>query len=333
MLTAVLTVVLFCVMIIPHEFGHFAAAKLLGVQVNEFAIGMGPKLLQKEKGETMYSVRIFPIGGYCSMEGENEESDNPRAFNNKPAWRKLVILFAGAFMNILTAMLIMSLTVGIIGIPTNVVGNVDEGSPADIAGIQSGDRIIAVDGDGVDSWKGVVDGIANSKDDIIRLQIDRAGNKSDIEVKPELNHGSAKLGIASKPGHNPISAVKYGTIATWDINRSMYRGLYMMVTGKVNLKESVAGPVGMVSLVGRSSRQGVLPFMYLVAIICVNLAIINLLPLPALDGGRILFVLIRKVTGDVISDRTEGMVHMIGMLLLISLALLVTWNDIVKLLN
>lgn len=322
-------------MVIPHEFGHFAAAKLSGIQVNEFSVGMGPKLFQKQGVETKYSVRLFPIGGFCAMEGEDEESENPRAFNNATTVRKIIVLASGAFMNIVVALLLMIITVQIIGMPTNTIGQVQKGSPAELAGIRSGDKVIAIDDSRVNSWE-----------DIIKTMNDRDGNRSEVTIKikregadktfivaPENKDGRSLIGITTKPGHNAIKAVSYGSKATWNINKSMYVGLYKMITGKVNFKKNLAGPVGIITLVGQSSKQGALSFIYLAVIISINLAVINMLPFPALDGGRILFTLIRKITGNAISDELEGRIHLAGFVLLIALLIFVTWNDIARLLG
>ena len=152
MKTAILAIILFCVMIFPHELGHYIAAKKLGVKVNEFAFGMGPVIWKKQKGETLHSIRLFPVGGFCAMEGEDEDSDEPRAFSNKKPWQKIVILAAGSFMNVVCAVVIMALVVGIIGFNTTTVDQVTDGSPAYEAGVNSGDRIISIDGDEIDEW-------------------------------------------------------------------------------------------------------------------------------------------------------------------------------------
>lgn len=335
MLTLILTILLFSVMVIPHEFGHFAAAKLSGIQVNEFSVGMGPKLYQKQGIETKYSIRLLPIGGFCAMEGEDEESDNPRAFNNTTTLRKIFILASGAMMNIVVALLLMIISVQIIGMPTNTIGKVKKGSPAELAGIIAEDKIVSIDDSRVNSWEDVIktmDGRDKDKEDVT-VKIDREGEDKTFIVKPEIKDGRSLIGITTKPGHNALKAVKYGSKATWNINKEMYLGLYQMITGKVNFKKNVAGPVGIITLVGQSSKQGALSFIYLAVIISINLAIINMLPFPALDGGRILFTLIRKITGNAISDELEGRIHLAGFILLIALLIFVTWNDIVRLIG
>lgn len=335
MLTAILTIVLFCIMIIPHELGHFVVAKLCGVQVNEFSMGMGPLLLQKQKGETLYSIRLFPVGGYCAMEGEDEESENPRAFGNKGALQKIAVLLAGAAMNVLTAILIMIIAMTAMGIPTNTLESVVKDSPAYEAGIQAGDTVVAVNGQKTESWSEVVTAIDQSKKgDALSMTVERSGEKKKYTVTPTYSKKDKRMmvGIACKQRHSLISGVKYGVIATGNLNKLMIQSLKMLFTGKLS-KNDVSGPVGMVSIVNQTATQGVVPYLYLAAIICLNLAYINLLPLPALDGGRILFVIIRKITGNRITDNMEGYVHLAGMVLLIAFTIFITWNDIMKLIG
>ena len=155
MKTAILAIILFCVMIFPHELGHFIAAKKMGIKVNEFAFGMGPAIFRRQGSETLYTIRLFPIGGFCAMEGEDEESDEPRAFNNKKPWQKLVVLVAGSFMNVVCAILIMILVVGILGFTTTTVATVEENSPAALAGMEVGDVITHIDGNEIESWSQV----------------------------------------------------------------------------------------------------------------------------------------------------------------------------------
>lgn len=333
MLTAILTVILFCILIIPHEFGHFITAKLLGVQVNEFSMGMGPALFQKKKGETMYSLRAVPLGGYCAMEGENEESENPRAFNNKASWKKLIVLFAGAVMNVIVALLLVIIAVMIIGMPTNKLDKVVNGSPAYTAGIRAGDTIVSIGGKSVDSWTDTVNRISGAdKGDSVEIGVTRNGANHVYDVTPTVKDKRMIIGIEATVSHSFLRCAGYGAKATWNLNKEMYQGLKHLVTKGVS-KNDVAGPVRIVQMVNKSANYGASSFLYLAAIISLNLAYINLLPFPALDGGRIIFVIIRKITGNMITDKVEGAVHLVGMALLLVLFVLVTWNDISMLIS
>ena len=329
-MTAVYAIVLFVLLIFPHELGHFVVAKAVGVKVNEFAFGMGPALFQRERGETLYSIRLIPIGGYCAMEGENEESDNPRSFNNKPGWAKISVLVAGAAMNVLIAILALTIVAGVAGSATTTIDAVEKGSPAYAAGMEAGDRIVRIDDTEIENWSQVGDAIASSPNQA-DITVLRDGSEVTMEVIPkQAEDGRYVIGITAKVTHNPGKALINGVKSTWEMTIMMFQSLHMLISGDVPASD-IAGPVGIVSMVGDTTSYGWYYFVSLVALMSINLAMINLLPFPALDGGRIVFVFIRKITGKMISDDLEGRIHMIGMLLLFALMIFATWNDIVRL--
>lgn len=348
MTTAILAIILFALMIFPHELGHFIAAKCMGVKVNEFAFGMGPALWKKQGKETLYSIRLFPIGGYCAMEGEDGQEDeeqkaepnevNDRAFNQKKPWQKLIILAAGSFMNLVTAVVIMTVVLGITGFTTTTIGEVTEGGPAAQAGILVGDEIIAIDETAVESWNDVVSYVIE-KDETIEITVLRDGEEMTIPVVPEYQEtlddaGNVIdqryiVGIVTKITHNPLMAISGGVQSTWNIGVTMVDSLKMLFTGEAGM-DDLAGPVGMVQMVNETRTLGFWYFGFLAALICVNLAMVNMLPLPALDGGRIIFVLISMITGKGISERVEGTIHLIGMILFLILFVYVTQNDIMR---
>ena len=328
--TAILAIILFCVMIFPHELGHYIAAKRLGVKVNEFAFGMGPVIWKKQKGETLHSIRLFPIGGFCSMEGEDEDSDEPRAFNNKKPWQKIIILAAGSFMNVLCAILIMSIVVGVLGFTTTTIDTVSEGSPAETAGIMAGDEITAIDGQPIEAWTDVSAAIASAEGGQIIMTVQRDGRTLEAAVTPEQTQdGAFLIGITSRVSHNPFRAVAEGAKSTWNITASMFQTLSQLFTGQLGA-DSLSGPVGMVQMVSQTTQYGWWYYGFLTALICINLAIINMLPLPALDGGRIIFVIISMITGRPVSQKVEGTVHFVGIMLLFGLMAYVTFNDITR---
>lgn len=337
MLTVILMVVLFVFLIFPHELGHFIAAKACNVKVNEFAFGMGPAIFKKQGKETIYSIRAIPLGGYCAMEGEDTEDsgDDPRAFNNKKWWQKIIILLAGAGMNILIAIIGMTLVAGIGGVITNTLESVTEGGPAYEAGIQAGDKVVAIEDVRTDSWYDVVDNLDREMVDggPIRVTVKRGGEETTYTVTPQKgDDGNYKIGIEAKLDHNPALAVKNGVVSTFELTKALFGSLKELFKSKDAL-DQVSGPIGMAQIVSETSSYGGLFFVYLVAVISLNLAIFNLLPLPALDGGRIIFVFIRLITGKTISDSMEGKVHAVGMALLIALAVIIAGNDIFKLLG
>lgn len=334
-MTILLMVVLFVLLIFPHELGHFIAARACNVQVNEFSFGMGPVILKKQGKETQYSIRAVPIGGFCAMEGEDTEEagDNPRAFNNKKWWQKIIILLAGAAMNIFIAFVVMTFVSGIGGIVTNRLAGVTPGGPAELAGIRAGDVIVAVEEAETETWGAVVTALDNSSKDggPISITVDREGEKMVFSMTPVLNdEGRRIVGIEAEISHSPGIALKSGAKATLEMFTAIF-GAFRDLLHSENVLEQVSGPVGIAQAVGETTSYGFMYFLYLVAMISVNLAIFNLLPFPALDGGRIIFVIIRAITGKAISDKAEAIVHAVGMGALILLAIIVTGSDILKL--
>ena len=329
-MTAVYAIILFVLLIFPHELGHFLVAKAVGVKVNEFAFGMGPALFQKEKGETLYSIRLIPVGGYCAMEGENEESENPRSFNNKPGWAKISVLAAGAVMNVLIAILALSLLAGVVGTATTTIKDVEPGSPAYVAGLESGDKVVRVNETEIEEWNQIGSVIAETPD-AITITVKRDGEIMTMNsVAAKKEEDRYIVGITTKISHSPIKALEVGTEATWNMTKILVRSLFMLISGDVPASD-LAGPVGIVSMVNDTTNYGWYSFVSLIAMMSLNLAMLNLLPLPALDGGRILFVFIRKITGKMITDDMEGRVHGIGLMLLFAVLIFATWNDIVRL--
>lgn len=354
MKTAILAILLFCVMIFPHELGHFIAAKKMGVRVNEFAFGMGPKLWKKRKGETLYSIRLFPVGGFCAMEGEDgQEDDGPAAeedpayalpparpeqmFNRKKPWQKILILAAGSVMNLLCAILIMSLVLGIAGFTTTTVGEVTADSAAFEAGFQVGDEIMEMNGKAIENWSDVAANLPQDGSSVsVRLQGEDGERVVDVTPKAETYtdaEGNSQqrylLGITCKISHSPVKAVIGGVESTWNIIKLMFDSLGMLFTGEAGADE-LTGPVGMVQMVSQTEELGFAYYGFLTALICVNLAIINMLPLPALDGGRIIFVLFSLITGKKVSEKVEGVVHLVGLGLLLCLMIYVSFHDVVR---
>lgn len=338
MKTAILAILLFCIMIFPHELGHFIAARRVGVKVNEFAFGMGPAIWKKQGPETLYSIRLFPVGGFCAMEGEDEESNEPRAFGNKKPWQKIVVLAAGSFMNIICAIVIMSLVIGIMGFTTTVVGQVTEDLPAKAAGILEGDKLLKIDDTEIEQWTDVSKALQASGGEEVVVTLERDKQVETVSVVPRLTEGvdaqgnpaqGYVLGVTCKISHNPFMAVVDGAQSTWNMTKMMFSALGQLFTGKAGVDE-LSGPVGMINMVSQTTEYGFWYYGFLTALICVNLAIINLLPLPALDGGRIIFVIYTMITGKTVSEKVEGAIHMVGMVLLLALMVFVTMNDITR---
>ncbi len=329
MLTVILGILLFLFLIFPHELGHFLMARAVGVKVNEFAFGMGPAIWKKQGKETLYSVRLLPVGGYCAMEGEDKDSDDERAFNKKSPGAKILVLAAGAAMNVLIAVVVMSGIMFATGEATNVINKVVKDSPAAAAGIEHGDRIVDAGGKKIGNWYDFHESMRGQKKPF-KLTVERKGERKTFSVSPKEEKGRYVIGVSAVVEKNLFKSVARGAKSTWILTGRMYAGLKDLVTGKVAMKE-VTGPVGMIGLVHQTTSRGLTPFFYLLVFISLNLAIFNLLPFPALDGGRIIFVIIRMVTGKAITDRQENMVHGAGMILLLTLMVFATWNDLVRL--
>lgn len=347
MTTAILAIILFCVMIFPHELGHFIAARAMGIKVNEFAFGMGPTLWKKQGEETLYSIRLFPIGGFCAMEGEDgaEEDESgqliepdERSFSAKKPWQKIIVLAAGSFMNVLCAVLIMTLVIGISGFTSNMIGTVTPDSPAAIAGMVPGDEIVEINGNQVETWEDVISFMPKD-DSTVHVKVDGKDGIRDLELTPVLSDVTDEtgkvveqryvIGITSKITHNPVKALAAGAQSTWNLGKMIFESLGMLLNGEAGA-DDLTGPVGMVQMVSQSVDYGFWYYGFLTAMICVNLAIINMLPLPALDGGRIIFVLITMITGKKVSEKIEGTVHLAGMVLLFSLMIYVCFNDVIR---
>ena len=318
-LTVILTILMLMIITVPHEFGHLITAKIFHIKVNEFAIGMGPLLASKDRGETKYSLRAIPIGGFCAMEAENEESDEEGAFNNKPAWQRLIVLASGAAVNVLVALILMIIITIYVGVPTNTLDKVVSGSPAAMSGLVAGDRITSIDGKESSSWLDTVTTISKNTDGkAMKVVVERDGKIHAYTITPTKD--------------NVFVCVGQGVKVTWNLNSQMLGALRQMVHKGID-RDSVTGPVGMAGLVNKTAHTGILSYLYLVALISLNMAIINLLPFPALDGGRIIFVLIRKITGNMISTKVEGYMHLAGFAILMALFVLITWQDLSKLLG
>lgn len=330
LLTILYAIICFCILIMVHEVGHFVAAKLTGVQVNELSLGMGPLVLKHQGKETMYSIRLLPIGGFCSMEGEDEESDNVRAFNNKSSLQKAFIVVAGALMNLLLTIVILSCIAGYVGVGTTTIDTVSPEGTAYAAGLREGDKIIEMERNKVCFFSDVRSLIQQS-DGEVDLVLLRGDRKVYTTVPVEKNEqGIPVIGITAEVSKNPVTAVHCGLRSTVRMGQQMLKYFGNLFTGKSSVKD-LTGPVGIVSAIGVQAQRGFLYVANLMALINLNLAIINMLPLPALDGGRFLIILINAVMGKAISEELEGKIHFAGMMLLFCLAAYVLVLDVGRL--
>ncbi len=342
----VIAILAFCVIIIIHELGHFTAAKLCGIQVNEFALGMGPVVLRKKGKETEYVIRLLPIGGSVSMEGENDSSDNPRAFNRKPVWQRMIVIVAGPIMNLILgffAALVYICTVSSVG-TTTVSVFPDYSVCADI--LQSGDRIVSIENTHVWTTYDIQYKLQNNSgrtnadgELLLDFKVIRDGQTIELNDVPfmletdEDGNGSVIYGFYVEPlERNFLTVLEYSGREATSISRMILFTLADLFKGKYGLKD-LSGPVGTVTVVSQSVSYGLPSFMYLFAFITVNVGVFNLLPIPALDGCRFLFLVIEAIRRKPLKPEVEGIIHLVGFGLLMALMLVVTFGDISKLIS
>lgn len=330
MKTALFTILVFGIVIAIHEFGHFIVAKLAGVKVHEFALGMGPKLIQIKKGETEYTLRLLPIGGYVKMEGEDEESSDVRSFGKQPGWIKIAIVTAGAFMNFVLAIVVFTIYSYGVGTPTNVIENAIVDLPASEAGIVKGDKIISINNQDIGSWQDVTEEIGKSSENI-DIVIERENEEKVFKITPIKDKEENRLIVGIEPRFEKsfTTAIKGGFENFILAVKMMFDFIAQLFQGNVN-KNDVSGPIGIVYAVGTVSKEGILPILFFTGLISINLGVFNLLPIPALDGSRVVFLIIELLRGKPVDPNKEGLIHMVGFVLLILLMIVVAYNDIIK---
>ena len=387
MLTAIVTVIIFLVLISLHEFGHFIMAKACGVKVLEFSVGMGPAIFKKQGKETLYSVRIFPVGGYCKLEGEDVKTDDERAFCNQKLYKRFLVVCAGAIFNIILGFVLIVIMTAVkpVGedgknlISTPVIDKIVEHSNIENSGLQSGDRIIEIDGHKIRFFEDIslyTDKFLENQTAAIKVK--RGNEELTFEITPTVNETIYEYGEdyatvkSTVNGYESESIVEYteeqkaqidgvvgktasekrliigftaktqevgfNNIFTYSFHytgyvvRLVYRAFWNMITGATGFSE-VSGPVGIVSAVNTAVNTGsymMVNILYLSALLTINLGVFNLLPLPALDGGRLFFMLIELIRRKPIPAEKEGMVHAIGLVLLLILSVIISFNDVIK---
>lgn len=347
MLTLIILIVMLGVLIFVHEFGHFIVAKKTGVYVEEFALGMGPKILKwKRKNDpTLYSIRLFPIGGFCAMAGEvSEEPDKKLKKDeymcNKKPYQKFLILIAGVTMNFILAIILFFIQ-GLIWGSSNqlsYVGLVTENSAIANSGIVEGDRIISINGVKVNTWDKIQIALSlknDNKYEFIVKKEDGSVKKYDVIPTIEKNENGEEVkvfgfGAGNSLNKGIINSIKYAFIKVYSVISSMGLIIIKLFTGALGLN-SLSGPVGMYTVVGQTAKLGIQNLLYLTAYLSVNLGFINVLPFPAFDGGRIIFVLIEKIKGSPVKPEVENWFHTIGFILLMLLMIVITYQDILRL--
>lgn len=331
-------VLIFCVIVVVHEFGHFIVARKCGIDVQEFAIGMGPVIFKKQGKHTLFTLRLLPLGGFCSM-GEDEESDNENSFRNKSVWRRIAVIAAGAIMNLILGF-ILSLIIFLVAgkVTTTIIAEIVPGSGCETAGMAVGDRITKVNGLHIFTANDIIYELRNDEDGVLDFVVERDGEnltfngvKFGLTVDEET--GERVLNYDFKVYMKNMTAAELLPAAA---NKFMYysrlilMSLRDLISGKYGLN-NLQGPVGIVTVISESAQESGFDIGYLLDIamlISVNVGIFNLLPLPALDGGRLVFLIIEAIRRKPIKAETEGMVHFAGFALLMLLMIIVTFNDV-----
>ena len=336
-------IIVIAVCVIIHEYGHYITARLLGVQVHEFAFGMGPAILQhKGKNNILWSWRIFPIGGFCRLAGMDEDNEDEEVipgmgFDEKPAWKRFLILLNGPLFNVILAVLLMALFLwghGILDMDSTRIGEIMPGFPSEQAGLHVGDEVLRVNGVNVSKWREMSDKLntESQKNPEVSLEVRRGDETLTLNVNIPMNeeYGRPMLGVSpSYMRYGFIQACRSSLGYTYRMTMMMLRALAELVLRRQ--ETDVTGPVGIAAMSGRAMKSGVWDFMTFIAIISLNLGIMNLFPIPALDGGRLLFVFLEMIVRRRLPAKVENWIHTAGFIALISLMIVITCRDVYNL--
>jgi regulator of sigma E protease len=336
------------ILIVFHEFGHFLVAKLSGVGVLTFSVGFGPKLWVRKRGETEYALSAFPLGGYVKMVGEDpdeevEQSDIQRSFAHKGLFKRIAIVAAGPGFNLLLAVILLLVVFLFYGVPvlSTRVGGVEKGSPAENAGLQKGDSIVALNGHSVQSWEELSRGIKTSAGNPITLQVRRDNQEIAVTVQPTKREGKNvfgekreewMIGIGSEMSiqkGSPGLAIVRAFQQTYEYARITLTALYKMIRGEVS-PSNLGGPILIAQMAGQQAQEGLGSFLGFVAVLSINLGVLNLLPIPVLDGGHLLFFLVEAVIGRPVAVKHREMAQQVGVFLLMLLMVYAFYNDIAR---
>lgn len=329
-----IAVLLFLVLIVIHEFGHFIAAKLMGVRVNEFAVGFGPRLFSKQWGETKYAFNLIPLGGYCAMEGEDEESNDDRAFCKKKPWRRFIIVVMGAVFNLLLGLIIVAIILAPSkAFTSTVIAEFDENAKSQQTGLMLDDKIIEADGRKIFTTYDLSYAFTNVDDGKIDLTVERNGEK--VELKDVTFETEEYDGISYLTVDFSVYGIKktFGSFIKQTVDTSIsycaviWRSLIDVISGKYGIS-AVSGPVGVTAAIGAVAKQNLQNVLPIMAIITINLGLFNLLPIPALDGGRLLFILIEMIARRPVPQKYESAIHTVGFIILFIFMILVAAKDI-----
>lgn len=339
MLTILATIFVFGIIVFIHEFGHFITAKASGMRVDEFAIGFGPAIAKKRKGETLYSIRAIPLGGYNKIAGmDPEEPLDDRSFLNKPVWKRFIVIAAGAVFNFLLAIVIFFMIYAVNGIQTPsmepVVGNMMSNSPAMTAHMTVNDRIVSINGKPVNEWTDISKSLQGTANTLVPIVVNRDGVNQELTAIPEAvgNDGRAVIGINPVMNSMPLNvaeAVVQSLHTTGFVLVSMVDGIWSMITGHTNAE--LAGPIGVAQMAGQVAESGFANLLQFTALLSLNLGVINLLPIPALDGGHLIVLIIEGITRRRLPAKALQYIQMTGIVILLALFVYATTHDISRL--
>ena len=350
MTTLIAFIIVLGVLVFFHELGHFLLARLCGVGVEKFSLGFGPRILGKTIGRTDYRISAIPLGGYVKMVGEEpdaeiDEKDIPYSFTHKNVYQRMLIVAAGPLFNVFLAILIYFFFFQVYGdIKIEpVVGGFLENSPALEAGLEKGDRILSINGKTIDTFDSMILIVAQSSGDPLAFKVKRGTSELDLSITPAKvvreifgeDVDTYMVGISNSQDHvhfvklNSVEAFVQSISQTWMITRTTFLGIGQMIKGEISPK-TLGGPIMIAKMAGDQAKRGPLNLIYFIAFISINLAILNILPIPILDGGHLLFYTIEAVTGTPISLRAREIAQQIGLVILLFLIIFVFYNDIVR---
>ncbi len=349
MLTTLAVVFVFGLMVMIHELGHYLVAKWSGIKVLEFSFGFGPKLLGYQGQETLYALRAVPLGGFVRLYGMDSETndegeaviapvDDSRSFMNKKVWQRIAVIAAGPIMNFVLAIILFIGVFAYMGIPAqaggNAVGSLIQGKAAEKAGIVPGDRIVAVDGQATPTWTVLTDVIHSKPNRTLQITIERGKEQKNLTVAtakdPQTGYGM--IGIAPDIVYQQVSifkAAQFGWERTIEFTKFIMVSLVEMITGKIPAE--VGGPIAIAKAIGEGAKEGIANLLGLTGVLSIQLGLLNLFPIPALDGSRIVFLAIEGLRGKPIKPERENFIHLIGFVLLLVAMLAITYHDILQL--